>query len=240
MKVVTVLLYKGTTDNLNVICGHYGSGKTNIAVNLALSQKANCPGSVVNIADLDIVNPYFRTADAADILKRAGVNAMIPLFANSNVDIPVMPDAMQTMFDPDKKDQFSFIDVGGDDGAVALGMYAERIKNCGYGMIYVVSMYRPLTADPKEAAELLREIEEVSHLKCTGMINNSSVGAETTAEDVLAAVEWAHTCAECCSLPLLCHSYYQSLLPELPEIFSAAGYGDEILLPMINVTKQIF
>lgn len=238
--MVKILLFKGTMDNLNVICGHYGSGKTNIAVNLALTQKENRPDAVVNIADLDIVNPYFRTADAVEKLTAAGVNALIPVFANSNVDIPVLPNSMHVMFDPGKKDQFSFIDVGGDDGAVALGMYAEKIKACGYGMIYVISMYRPLTADPMEAAELMREIEEISHLKCTGIINNSSIGNETTADDILATVDWAHTCAEFCGSPLLCHSYYRSLLPDLPEIFSNFGYADEMLFPMTNVTKQIF
>lgn len=238
--MVSFLLYNGTGHGLNVICGHYGSGKTNVAVNLALLEKANRPDSVVNIADLDIVNPYFRTADAADRLTAAGVNPLIPIFANSNVDIPVLPNNMHAMFDTNIHGQVSFIDVGGDDGAVALGMYADKIKACGYGMVYVISMYRPLTRDPKDAALLLREIEEASRLQCTCVINNSSIGAETTAEDVLASVEWAHTCAECCGLPLACHSYYESLLPDLPDVFAAAGFGNECLLPMINVTKQIF
>jgi len=240
LKVVTFLIYRGTGHGLNVICGHYGSGKTNVAVNLALLEKAAHPDAVINIADLDIVNPYFRTADAAGILNTAGVNTFIPVFANSNVDIPVLPNHMHTMFDASIGNQISFIDVGGDDGAVALGMYADKIRSCGYGMVYIISMYRPLTKDPVEAADLMREIEEASRLQCTCVINNSSIGAETTVEDVLASVEWAHECAKQCGLPLACHSYYEALLPDLPEVFVKAGYGDEILLPMTNVTKQIF
>jgi len=234
------LFYRGTGHSLNIVCGHYGSGKTNVAVNLALLEKRINPDISVAIADLDIVNPYFRTADAAERLRSAGVQPMIPLFANSNVDIPTLPHAMQTMFIPDTNKRVSFIDVGGDDGAVALGMYADKIHTHGYSMVYVISMYRPLTADPHEAALLMRDIEAASHLKCTGIINNSSIGAETTADDVLASIEWAHTCAECCGIPLACHSYYSSLLPELPDMFMKAGYGNEVLLPMENVTKQLF
>ena len=133
-----------------------------------------------------------------------------------------------------------FVDVGGDDGAVVLGRYREHIAGAGYAMLYVISMYRPLTADPMEAAALMREIEEASGLRCTAVVNNSSIGAETTAEDILASVEWAHAAADACGLPLAFHAYYESLNPDLPEVFAAAGYGREMLLPMENVTRKLF
>ncbi|MBQ8401788.1 MAG: hypothetical protein IJX14_07660 [Clostridia bacterium] len=237
---MTILLYTGTGCGLNIICGHYGSGKTNVAVNLALQSKKLHPSLEVAVADIDIVNPYFRTADAADRLRQAGVLPLIPEFANSNVDIPSLPQHLFRLFDAGKDRRISYVDVGGDDGAVALGMYREPIEAAGYAMLYVISMYRPLTEDPQDAALLMREIEEASRLKCTAVVNNSSIGCETTAEDILASVEWAHACADTCGLPLACHSYYADLHPDLPKRFADAGLGAEMLLPMENVTKKLF
>lgn len=240
MNEVNILFYTIPESRLNIVCGHYGSGKTNVAVNLALSAKRTYPDKEVAVADIDIVNPYFRTADAAERLRQAGVVPLIPEFANSNVDIPSLPHQLFRMFEPAASNSISYIDVGGDDGSVALGMYKEPIEAAGYNMLYVISMYRPLTADPTDAALLLKEIEEASRLKATAVVNNSSIGLETTAEDILASVEWAHTCANACGLPLAFHSYYAELNPYLPEIFADAGFREEMLLPMENVTKKLF
>ncbi len=207
-------------------------------MNLALRTKKDNPTAEVAVADIDIVNPYFRTADAADRLIQAGVLPLIPPFANSNVDIPSLPAHLFRLFE--KENLVSFIDVGGDDGSVALGMFREQIEAAGYGMFYVINMYRPLTADPADCALCMKEIEEASRLKCTGIINNSCIGQETTAEDVLASVAWAHTCAEACGLPLLCHTYYADLCPDMESVFAAAGLDKEVLLPMENVTKKLF
>ena len=234
------MLYTGTGSRLNIVCGHYGSGKTNVAVNLALDAKRRDPAAEVAVADIDIVNPYFRTADAADRLRRAGVIPLIPAFANSNVDIPSLPNQLFRMFEPGAENRISYIDVGGDDGSVALGMYKEPIERAGYSMLYVISMYRPLTADPAEAALLLKDIEEASRLHATAVVNNSSIGLETTAEDILDSVEWAHACAEACGLPLAFHAYYADLNPSMPQLFAEKGWDAEMLLPMENVTKKLF
>lgn len=240
MNEVNILFYTIPESRLNIVCGHYGSGKTNVAVNLALSAKRTYPDKEVAVADIDIVNPYFRTADAAERLRQAGVVPLIPEFANSNVDIPSLPHQLFRMFAPTATDSISYIDVGGDDGSVALGMYKEPIEAAGYHMLYVISMYRPLTADPQDAALLLKEIEEASRLKATAVVNNSSIGSETTAEDILASVEWAHTCADACGLPLAFHAYYADLNPTLPERFADVSLEKELLLPMENVTKKLF
>ncbi len=217
---------------ITIVCGHYGSGKTNVAVNLALRYKNAHPTKDVALADVDIVNPYFRAADAAKQLSDAGVRPIIPAFANSNVDIPSLPPELYSLFREDT-DTVSFIDVGGDDGAVALGMYAEQIQKVGYEMLYVVSCYRPLTEDPAEAAALMRVIEEASHLKCTGIVNNSSIGAETTEKEIIDSVSYAHVCEDACGIPLCFTSYYEALLPDLK-------IPGESLFPMKNVTKQMF
>lgn len=224
--------------NLNIICGHYGSGKTNFAVNLALAAKKNFPDKKIHIADIDIVNPYFRTADARDLLEQSGVEVLIPEFANTNVDIPSLPPKLISLFE--SKDDISVIDVGGDDGSVALGMYNMYIKRAGYEMYYVINMYRPLIADPADCYMCMKEIEEVSGLRCTKIINNSSLGAETTAEDIAASVEYAKKCAEACSIPLAAHTYIPDFAPDTPDAFRSAGYGDEPLIPMVGATKKLF
>ncbi len=231
---------------ITVVCGHYGSGKTNVAVNLALHGKKENPDSEISIADVDIVNPYFRTADAAELLRASGVHPLIPEFANSNVDIPSLPNRLTSLFTDrtdeteDSKRESLIIDVGGDEGAVALGMYNDEMRKTDYDMLYVVNQYRPLTENPEEAAALMREIESASRLHCTGIVNNSSLGSETTTGDIVDSEAYAHRCAECCGLPLLFHSYYSDLVPGLPEAFQAAGYGEEILFPMRNVTRKLF
>lgn len=220
------------SSKITIICGHYGSGKTNVAVNLALQYKNMHPNIDVALADIDIVNPYFRAADAQKELIRAGVRPIIPEFANSNVDIPSLPAELYSLFRHDTN-TVSFIDVGGDDGAVALGMYADQIRETGYEMLYVISCYRPLTKTPQETAELMHIIENASHLKCTGIVNNSSVGSATTEKDLFDSLPYAHACEAVCKIPLYFTSYYKSLLPEL-------NIPGEALFPMINVTKQIF
>lgn len=217
---------------IKIICGHYGSGKTNVAVNLAMRYKEKYPSANVALADVDTVNPYFRAADAVSELEMKGIHPIVPEFANTNVDIPSLPAELYSLFAPDS-DTVSFIDVGGDDGAAALGTYSDKIRECGYEMIYVVSKYRPLISDPLAAEDLMHIIEDVSHLKCTAIVNNSSIGTETTYDDVISSLEYAHKVSELCNLPLLFTSYYSDLIGDI-------NVEGERFFPMKNVTKQLF
>lgn len=221
-----------TKKRIKIICGHYGCGKTNVCVNLAKLYKKRFPESKVALADIDTVNPYFRAADNAKELSDIGITPVMPVFANTNVDIPSLPPELYGLFSKDS-DTVSFIDVGGDDGAAALGMYSELIEECGYEMIYVISKYRPLIADPEAAADLMHIIEEVSHLKCTAIVNNSSIGVETTKEDVLSSLDYAKEVSRLCKIPLLFTSYCPEYTGEITE-------SGEMLFPIKNVTKQIF
>ena len=145
------------TKRLTLFAGHYGSGKTNIAVNYALAlAKEN---KQVCIADLDIVNPYFRTADSAKELEAAGVKLISPQFANSNVDLPALPAEAYRLVQDTKS--YGIMDIGGDDrGAYALGRYVPAIREeNNYRMVFVANCYRPLTATPEDALEVMREIE---------------------------------------------------------------------------------
>ena len=185
---------------LSLFCGHYGSGKTNIAVNYAFRLKAQ--GKAVAIADLDIVNPYFRSKDSEAELEQAGIEMIALPFANSNVDLPSLPSSVYGLVQ--RKDRCVVMDIGGDDrGAYALGRFSPYIREENdFDLFYVVNFYRPLTQTPQDALEVLREIELAAGLPFTAVINNSNLGAETSPADVSATYGKADELCEMCGLPL--------------------------------------
>ena len=196
---------------ITIVTGHYGTGKTNYSVNLAL--EAARTGEPVTIVDLDIVNPYFRTADFGSLFAEHGVTMITPDYANSNVDIPVLNfDLERIASDPG----YLIVDVGGDDaGATALGRYAEAFAQYGeqLDMLYVINCYRYLTSTPQEALEMLYEIEQASHMKHTGIVNNSNLGSETTAAHIESSLHFARELARQAGLPLLYTTYDDRLSP---------------------------
>jgi len=198
---------------LTLFAGHYGSGKTNIAVNYALRLAGE--GKPVCIADLDIVNPYFRTKDSAKELEAAGVTLISPRFANTNVDLPALPaEAYRLVTD---KKIYGIMDIGGDDrGAYALGRYVPAIKEeDNYRMVFVANCYRPLTRTPEEALEVMGEIEAACGLKFTDIVNNSNLGPETTAETVLSSLDYIEKLSQLCGLPVFAHTATQEVAAEL-------------------------
>ena len=206
---------------VTLLAGHYGSGKTNIAVNMAVDLRRE--RERVAIADLDIVNPYYRTLDSRAELEAAGVKLIVSPYANSNLDIPALPQEMYAVVDD--RGLSCIIDVGGDDsGAVALGRLAPKLREeDDYDMYLVANRFRPLTRTAAEVAEVRYEIEAASGLRFTGVINNSNLGALTTAETVLSSVQFGLDCAEATGLPLAATSIDHTLLAELtgkvPDLF---------------------
>jgi len=198
---------------LTLFAGHYGSGKTNIAVNYALHlARQNLP---VCIADLDIVNPYFRTKDSAAELLAAGVDLISPHFANTNVDLPALPaEAYRLVQD---KNTWAIMDIGGDDrGAYALGRFAPFIKEeNNYRMAFVANPYRPLTRTPEDALEIMREIEAACSLSFTCIVNNANLGTETTPETVLDAIPYMQALSQLSGLPLWLTAAEQTVAADL-------------------------
>ena len=186
---------------VTLFAGHYGSGKTNLAVNFALSmRKAGLP---VKMADLDIVNPYFRTKDSEKLLNDAGIELISPAFANSNVDLPALPQQAYSLVQ--RKDFYAIMDIGGDDrGAYALGRYTPYIlEENDYEMIFVANFYRPLTTTADEAIEVMREIELACNIKFTAIINNSNLGNQTTADAVNSTAKTAEELSKKTGLPII-------------------------------------
>ena len=204
-----------------LLCGHYGSGKTNIAVNLAQKIKREYPN--VTLADLDIVNPYFRSKDSAAELEEAGIRLICSNYANSNVDIPALPPDLYAL--TDDRRMRAIIDVGGDDrGALVLGRLAPAIlEENDYEMLMVINCYRPLTRDAASTLEVMREIEFAGGIRFTALVNNSNLGVETTADDVLASVRYAEQVAAMSGLPVVMTTVDEKLQNELqgniPNLF---------------------
>ncbi|MBQ2315860.1 MAG: hypothetical protein II372_00980 [Clostridia bacterium] len=186
---------------VTLFAGHYGSGKTNLAVNFALQMRNN--GKNVKIADLDIVNPYFRTKDSAKVLSDAGIELISPAFANTNLDLPALPAQVYSLVQ--QKDFYAVMDIGGDDrGAFALGRYRDYIlEENDYEMIFVANFYRPLTRTADEAIEVMREIEAASKIPFTAIINNSNIGDATTAQTVIDTFAIADELSQKTNLPII-------------------------------------
>ena len=184
-----------------IICGHYGVGKTNLSVNLAIMLKEKT-GFNYALVDLDTVNPYFRSADNIKDLREHGIDFFASEFANTNVDIPAVPTEIYSIFN--NNGRRAVIDVGGDDtGAVVLGMFADKIKREDYEMIYVVNKYRNLISDTDQAVNLADFIEKNSKLKITSLINNSNIGNMTTKKEVLESFGYAKKISEALSVSFL-------------------------------------
>ncbi len=203
---------------VTLLAGHYGSGKTNIAVNLAMLLRQQTER--VAIADLDIVNPYFRTKDSQYDLEQAGIRFICSEYANSNVDIPALPQTLYAI--TDDLELSCILDVGGDDrGALALGRLAPALlEENDFEMLFVVNFYRPLTSTADDALEVLREIEIAGHLPFTGIVNNSNLGDETTPDVVLRTAERTRELCEKCGLPLRLTTVNRPLVPALRDKIS--------------------
>ena len=180
-------------------------------------------GKPVAIADLDIVNPYFRMKDSQEQMLREGIEVVALPFAGSNVDLPALPSAAYSLVQNTAR--YAVLDIGGDDrGALALGRFTPYIlEENDYDVFFVANFYRPLTQTAEDAMEVMHEIERASGLPFTGIINNSNLGAETTAETVLRTTERCRKLSELSGLPVVFTTVQESLAAELsgliPDLF---------------------
>ena len=215
---------------LTLFAGHYGSGKTNIAVNYALALAGE--GKKVLIGDLDIVNPYFRTKDSAKVLEEAGIELISPQYANTNVDLPALPAENYRLVQD--KSSYGIMDIGGDDrGAYALGRYTPFIlEENNYRMAFVANCYRPLTRTAEDAFEIMKEIESACHLPFTCIINNSNLGPESDPQTILDSLEYIQKLSRLSGLPLWMHTAEKMVAEQLPAL-------DAPVLSM-NLQEKIF
>ncbi len=205
---------------LHIITGYYGTGKTEAAIALALLLKQR--GQAVTAVDLDIVNPYFRTHDAAAFLQSQGIKLISPLFAGTNVDIPALPPEVTSVFGNGVGSEVVF-DVGGDDtGALALGRYREQILKEPYTVYFVLNHMRPFCKTVEETRESVAAIEAASRLKVSAFINNTHLKSETTAQTLADGVAFAAEVSAAMAIPVAYTAY-------APPHEPPTGYMGELL-----------
>ena len=171
-------------SRLKIIIGAYGSGKSEISVNMALAMRKASPEDKVLLADLDIVNPFYRSADASKILEENNIRLISPMYANSNVDAPVLSGEVYVIFDDES--YRGVFDIGGEDmGATILGSMKSRLDNTKAELLMAVNTRRPFTSTADEIIIMASELTEASKMKITGFINNTNVLEDTVFEDVL-------------------------------------------------------
>lgn len=189
---------------VNIIAGHYGVGKTTLSLNLAL--QAAAAGAHPTVADLDVVNPYFRATEYRTLLEERGVLVVAPKFseAGTNLDAPALNGAIVPAIESASISSPLFIDAGGDEvGATALGRFSRKIEERPHGFLYVVNASRIGMADAGEAVRVLREIEHAAHLRATGIVSNAHLMDHTDLDVIEQGADLAQRTAEVTGLPLL-------------------------------------
>jgi CobQ/CobB/MinD/ParA nucleotide binding domain len=201
--------------DITIITGHFGSGKTEISINLALeARKTNARTAV---ADLDIVNPYYRARDARNIFEQNEIELIAPAERLAAADLPIVPgDMSRVIYDSAYK---LIVDAGGDkDGATALGQFYNDWNEMKPEVLFILNANRPYVSTLEGAVETLQKIESASRLKITGIINNSNVGSETTLQDVEKGLILSKELSDTLGIPLLNTMVPQHLSAESPGI----------------------
>ena len=198
---------------VTLFSGHYGSGKTNVALNYSIFLKKM--GKDVEIYDMDIVNPYFRTLDGKDMLDKYEIPLVVSDYANTNVDVPAMNSGAYRMIHDQSK--YAVVDVGGDDrGALALGRFEKALKEeNNFDMLLVINKYRFETQNADDTIEIMKEIEYACKIPFTGIVNDSNLGKETTKETVLKSLEFANEVSKKTGLPIKFTCVEKKLYDEL-------------------------
>ena len=200
---------------ISIVTGHYGTGKTEFSVNLALALSRE--REQVMLADLDIVNPYFRSRERRPLLESAGVRVISSSQACSDADVPSLPPELLTILE--NREITGVLDIGGDPvGARVLARFRPRIQMEDYQLIYVINANRPEVRTPETALDYLRSIEAITGLSCSGLVNNTHLCGETTVEQIRKGAALAAAVSKQTGIPILCHTAEQQLAEQLSDL----------------------
>lgn len=188
-----------SNKRISIFTGHFGSGKTEVAVNFTLKLSEHYEKTA--IVDFDIVNPFFRTMDAKSKLEKKNIWVIAPLYANTNVDVPALPPEINTLFE--KKEYKVVFDVGGDDlGAKVLSRYRDEILQDDYELFVVVNTRRPMTDTGEKIEEMIYSIEASSRIKVTSIVNNTHLLQNTSIKDIIDGQEIIQSVSNKLNIPI--------------------------------------
>ena len=216
---------------IRIITGHYGSGKTEFAVNYVKKLRESVDGRVA-IADLDIVNVYFRSREKKEELEEKGIQVIASNLDTAVADVPAVSGAM-TMPVINKEYQY-VVDLGGNDvGTLVLGRIKPLLDHAEADFFMVVNAYRPNTSTPEGIIEQMENLEYAAGLKVTGFINNTNLVRETTAECLLHGDEVLKEVTKRTGVPVKYVSYVKDVMTvEIPE-----GLSGELFPMEFNMRK---
>lgn len=211
-----------------IIVGAYGSGKTEVAINLAVHMNAR--GTAVRLADLDLVNPYFRTREARHALNRLGIDVVLPPAQYMQADLPILtPEVSGMLRNPSG---LTLLDVGGDDvGATVLAALADSFKGQAIQVLQVINPNRPYTDTVGGCLKIRGEIEAKAKMTITGIVGNANLMEETTDQDILAGYEFSRQVAEAGNVPLIFITTPAALLTRLDK--------KDIHCPVLALKRQL-
>lgn len=211
-----------------VIVGAYGSGKTEIAINLAVHM--NRKGMAVRLADLDLVNPYFRTREARHALNRLGIDVVLPPAQYMQADLPILTPAVSGMLrDPSG---LTLLDVGGDDvGATVLAALADAMAGKTPQVLQVINPNRPYTDTIGGCLKIREAIEAKAKMAITGIIGNANFIEKTRENDILTGYEFSKKVAEAGKIPLAFITTPAALLTRLDK--------KDIQCPVLALRRQL-
>lgn len=215
---------------ITIFTGNLGSGKTEVAVNLALNLMRR--GKRTVLVDMDIINPYFRTRLVRNQLENLGLEVVSPTGKFTFADLPAISPAVKGVIV--NGEITGVFDVGGDDvGAVALGQYRDLLEGREFRMLFVINTCRPFTRDPDGVIKYINSIQDASGIRADGLVNNANLGGETGLDTVLNGFEVVSGVADMLGLPVV----FTAVKRELEEAAREALYGKSDILPLEKFMK---
>lgn len=203
-----------TAHRLTALVGHAGTGKTEVAVNMVLTLAA--AGVKTALADLDVVNPYFRSRERRDMFRERGIRFVSSSQTMVDADVPSLPAELNALLQD--ASLRSVLDIGGDSGARVLSRYRHQIAAQDREVLFVLNARRPQVNTPEAAVWNIRRIEDIMGLPIDGIVNNTHLCAETAPEDVLAGAALAETVSYMTGIPVVCHTAARSVAERLPAL----------------------
>jgi hypothetical protein len=231
--LITIILCGESSLNIDIkglviIVGNFGSGKTETAINLAATRKKD--GIDVKIADLDLVNPYFRTREARVFLEGLGVEVVLPDKKYLHADLPILTPAIAGIIQ--QPAELTILDAGGDDmGVTVLAALEDHLSKKQVHMLQVINPFRPFTENVQGCIRIKEEIEASSKIKVTGLVSNANLIDETTPENIYKGYELLKDLSEATGLKMEFITACSHLLPELEM--------DRFTCPVLEINRNL-